>query len=571
MTQHQNNQAITGTPVDTVLQPFIPMFRTVGWEGIALMLLMGLFILGENQKKGKLASGRLVGRKEIAKAVKVAKQQMRERERNKVTLYVGSPHSRGRTIWVPNAQEGIGICGAPGKGKTFSVIDPLIRSALDQGLPTIIYDFKGEQLRRHAAYAASLGYEVYVFAPGFAYSGTINILDFLKDPGDALMAKQLAVVINRNSKSGAESKQNEYFSQAADLLVQTLFMLAKGSIYPDLLQAWAILQLPDIAKRMLQARKEGWIDLWAEVSATSLTSVANATVTSDAIISTAVNTFAPMISREFIASVCGETTIPWEMTGKRLLFFQVDKATRDVVAPLLASVLHLVVVKNLAQRRTEPLILAMDEFPTLYLPDITKWMSEERENGLVPILGYQFAPQMENKYGKDLTRIVLGDCATKFVFNPQEQGTAEDYSKYFGEEEIIINTRSRTSGKSSSTSRSEQYHKRSLFSARDILTMPKGKCIFTNPTYEGRDEAALPWCLKVKVPNIDKQAEKRSEQLWDKKVKERLIQRAKHLQLSLDDTALRQESNDRSDFADSMFPPLSDAEPSNNLAVAQAS
>ncbi len=97
-------------------------------------------------------------------------------------------------------------------------------------------------------------------------------------------------------------------------------------------------------------------------------------------------------------------------------------------------------MKNLAQRRSEPLVLAMDEFPTLYLPDITKWISEERENGLVPIVGYQFSPQMENKYGKDLTRIILGDCASKFVFNPQEGTTAEEYSKYFDEEEIVILT-----------------------------------------------------------------------------------------------------------------------------------
>lgn len=563
----QSNQPAAGNIIDGLLQPLMPLVRIGGWEGIGLLLLLCFFILSSREKKGKLTAGRRVGGKEKAKATSVAKQQLRERQRNKVTLQVGSNSWGFRPLYVPNAQEGIGICGAPGKGKTFSVIDPLIRSSLEQGFPTIIYDFKGEQLRRHAAYAASLGYEVFVFAPGKPYSGTINLLDFLKDAGDAVMAKQVAIVINRNSSTN-DNKKNDYFSQAADLTLQMLLMLAKGSIHPDLLQAWAILRLPDLAKRLLLAQKEGWLDIWAEVGATSITSVASADQTSGGIISTVVNTLAPLISRDFIPNICGKTTIPLEMTGKRLLFFQVDKETRDVVAPLLASVLHLVVVKNLAYRRKEPLILAMDEFPTLYLPDITKWMSEERENGLVPILGYQFAPQMENKYGKDLTRTILGDCATKFVFNPQEQGTAEDYSKYFGEEEIVINTRSRTYGKNSSTSRSEQHHKKPLFSARDILTMPKGKCIFTNPAYEGGDEAALPWCLKVKVPKADREVEKRSEELWDKKVRERLIERANRSQLPLDEAALRQESSERSDYADSMFPPLSDADEAKTLAYA---
>lgn len=557
MAQHQNtHQTITGTPADALFQPFVPMFQLVGWQGAALLLLMVFFILGERHKKGQLASGRQVGSAEIAKATKVAKQQMRARKRDQVTLYLGTPDFVRRTVWVPNAQEGIGVCGAPGKGKTASVIDPLIRSGLDQGFPTIIYDFKGEQLRRHAAYAASLGYEVYVFAPGKDYSGTINLLDFLKDSGDAVMAKQLAIVINRNSKSGSNSKQNDYFASASDLLVQTLLMLAKGSPYPDLLTTYAILKLPDLAQRMLQAQREGWLDIWTEVSAASLTSVAHAEQTSGGIVSTAINTFAPLIARDFISSLCGQTTIPWEMKGKRLLFFQMDKSTRDVVSPLLASVLHLVVMKNLAVRRTEPLILAMDEFPTLYLPDITKWMSEERENGLVPIIGYQFSPQMENRYGKDLTRIILGDCGSKFIFNPQEQGTAEEYSRYFDEEEIVIHTRSRTVGKQSSTSRAEQHHKRRLFSAGDILKLPRGKCIFVNPTYEGRDEAALPWCFRVRISRRDKQAQKRSEKLWEQKVERRLLKRALRLQLSLDDDSLRREFYDRLDVAESLFPPL---------------
>lgn len=567
MTQQANQQVITTAPDNAILQPFLPLIRLMGWEGIALVLIVGFFILGSGNKKAQLTSGRRVGQKEKYSAATVAQQQIRLRHRNKVTLYIGTPRNDflahflsvlgvSRSIYIPNAQEGIAICGAPGKGKTFSTIDPLIRSSLDQGFPTIIYDFKGEQLRRHAAYAASLGYEVYVFAPGFPYSGTINPLDFLSDSGDSEMAKQLAVVINRNSQSGSHSKQNEYFSKAGDLLIQTLLMMAKGSIYPDLLMAWAILSLPDLAKRMLLAQKEGWLDVWAEVGATSLTSVASAAPTSGGIISTATNTFAPLISREFISCLCGKTTIPLELTGKRLLIFQLEQVSRDVVAPLLASILHLVVIKNLAQRRKEPLVLAMDEFPTLYLPDVVKWINEYRENGLVTILGFQFYPQLENRYGKELTRAILGACATKFVFNPQEQGTAEEYSKYFGEEEVVINTRSRTYGKNSSTSRSEQYHKRPLFSGRDILTMPKGKCIFVNPAYEGRDEAALPWCLKVRVPKLDIQAEKRSEALWDKKVRARLTARDNKLQLPKQQEELRQELRNRVDFADSMFPPL---------------
>lgn len=532
---------------------------------------MGFFILSEQQKKGQLASGRRVGHTEKANAALTAQQQMRDRQRDKITLYIGTPRTDPfatllrwvgipNTLYVPYAPEGIGVCGAPGKGKSGSVIDPLIRSSLDQGFPTIIYDFSGEQLRRHAAYAAALGYEVYVYAPGQPWSGTINILDFLNGPNDAEMAKQLAVVLNRNSSSGTENKGNKYFTDSADLLMQSLFMQAKRSSYPDLLMAWSILKLPDLAKRLELAEKEGWLDVWDEIGASALTSVAHAPPTSGGIVSTAKNTLAPLISPKFVPCLCGQTTIPLELTGKKLLVLQMEQETRDVVAPLLATILNLVVVKNIALRaqhsQSEPLVLAMDEFPTVYIPDINKWMSEYRKYGFIPILGYQFSPQMDNKYGKDLTRIVLGDCATNFGFNPQDYGTAEEYSKYFGEEEIIIKTRSQTYGKQSSSSRSEQYHKRPIYSPRDILTMRRWTCIFRNPAYEGTDEAALPWRIRIKIPQADKQAEKRSEALWDKKVRDRLIQRAKRFQLPLDDKKLRQELYNRTDLADSLFPPL---------------
>jgi hypothetical protein len=45
------------------------------------------------------------------------------------------PKTPGSTLYVPDAQRGIAVLGAAGSGKTFSVIDPLIRSSLDQGFP----------------------------------------------------------------------------------------------------------------------------------------------------------------------------------------------------------------------------------------------------------------------------------------------------------------------------------------------------------------------------------------------------------------------------------------------------
>ena len=142
-------------------------------------------------------------------------------------------------INLPYANEGGSVAGAPGSGKTFSVIDPAIRSALRNGYPIIVYDSKGIQTETHAAYAASLGYHVSVFAPGKPYTGTCNLLDFVKSSTDSLMAYQLSYILEKNSAGqvpGQASSGKDFFERTGVNLVEAAILLAKLTEYPDLLR-----------------------------------------------------------------------------------------------------------------------------------------------------------------------------------------------------------------------------------------------------------------------------------------------------------------------------------------------
>lgn len=129
---------------------------------------------------------------------------------------VWSIFSSSPTLWVPDAQRGIAAIGAAGSGKTFSVIAPLIRSALDQGFPMCLYDFKyPAQTKRSVAYAIKRGYTVRVFAPGFPESEVCNPLDLLKDEEDAIAAGQLAQVISKNfDRSGGNASSDKFFGRS---------------------------------------------------------------------------------------------------------------------------------------------------------------------------------------------------------------------------------------------------------------------------------------------------------------------------------------------------------------------
>ena len=386
--------------------------------GCALFLVAANF-LGRGNKKGKVATGYWGGSKEKGKAHQKAKKQMSKVTRNNVSLYVGMPAlvraylektwiSQGlvkkkpdwqklvfgfinpsHTLYVPDAQRGISVCGGAGSGKTFSVIDPLIRSALDQGFPTIIYDFKyAAQTKRAVAYAMKRGYTVRVFAPGFPESEICNPLDLLRDEEDAVAAGQLAQVINKNFDRGGGDSGDRFFQEAGDNLVEGILLVTKAVArltgdpsYCDLMMAQAILSLDKLPQR-LEAASKGVLKVWTTRPLSQLISVKDSEKTVAGILGTAQRVFQRFLKKDFVGAFCGQTTLPLDLDGKQLVVFGLDRNNRDIIGPLLAAILHMIIVRNVSRTipRKDPLVVALDELPTLYLPQLVNWLNENRED-----------------------------------------------------------------------------------------------------------------------------------------------------------------------------------------------
>jgi type IV secretion system protein VirD4 len=428
----------------------------------------------------------------------------------------------------------------------------VIRDAIGQGFPIAVYDFKGAQLEAHAVYAAAQGYEVHVFAPGFPYTGVCNPLDFVRDASDALMAGQLAEVIYKNTRRGNNASENDFFSNAGQKLVEAVILLSKLTEFPDLLMAKKLLNLPGLPQRVRLAAQAGRIPVWTIESFSQLISSEDAEKQVAGIVATAQRTFDKFISKELIPSFVGKTTIPLDLKGKQILFLQVDTQKRDVVAPLLAALLHLIVARNFAKPRDEPLVVSLDELPTLHLDDLPKWINEFRSYGFCPILGYQNFAQLQHTYGKELSRAIFAACGTKVFFNPRDDETAGLVSRYLGEKEVRMFTKSTSSGMQHSTSRNEQIQKMPLMTIDEVLKLDQGECVFINPAYKGGREASVPLRLKLTVPKSDVKIQEQSERLWRSTVRDRLIQTMQQLQIPASQidavTALRQK------VAEELFP-----------------
>jgi len=78
-----------------------------------------------------------------------------------------------------------------------------------------------------------------------------------------------------------------------------------------------------------------------------------------------------------------------------------------------------------------------DELPSLNrLRDLEVCLTESRKFGGCSILAIQSLSQLEMIYGKDLTRIIIGNCATRVAFSEQDPEIATRISRIFGEKEV---------------------------------------------------------------------------------------------------------------------------------------
>lgn len=488
-------------------------------NGLTVLSLLGAYILmgvffGDSNKK-KIATSYWGGAKETATAQKKAILQIANPQCDSAALYIGKHQEKGggATFYIPDVQRGTAVIGAPGSGKTFSAINPMIYSAIDQEFPCIVYDFKYPSQAKVAAYAKYKGYDVHIFAPGFPESEVCNPLDFLRDSSDAESSRQISTVINKNFRLLGNSTEDGFFGPSGDQLTQAILMLAKEfGQFADVMTCAAILSSEQMVKRLMAAS----LNPWVKIAFGQLFSSAASEKTVAGIVATASIMFTRFMAKNTLGCFIGKTTLPLEIKGKQMIIFGLDRERRDAVGPLMTSILHMTIARNIAKKRKDPLIVALDELPSIYLPDLYRWLNESRSEGFCGIIGFQNMGQLEKNYGKDIAKAILGACSTKFIFNPGENESAQLFSNFLGDEEIKYKQKSRSTGggKNNSTSISDQEKTIKLFESAQFLKLIAGKCVFINPTYANKKEGSVPLLKTIKISQTLKNIEKYNQLKW---------------------------------------------------------
>lgn len=544
-------QVKTSTPTSPNLSNSI-LHSLSGGTGLTLMACLAIFavlaILGNSpNRKNKIASGYWGGRRELNSAKRRALKQIKDRKRNAVAAYIGTKNSRANVsdnqrIYLPDIQRGLAVIGAPGSGKTFSVIDPALRSLIELGYPIILYDFKyPTQSSRIAAYAADLGYEINIFAPGFKESRICNPLDFLRDESDAETARQIAAVLNKNFKLAQSAPEDPFFSAAGDQLTEGVLMLGKASKFPDLMTCQTILGLDKLPQRIENAD----LNPWVKASFGQIISVKDSEKTVASIQGTANNNFNRFTKPGIVGAFTGNTNLPLDLSGRQMLIIGLDRERRDVVGPLAATILHMIVNRNVTQKRLDPLIVCLDELPTLYLPSLVNWLNENREDGFCGILGFQNMTQLEKAYGREIARAILTGCSSKAIFNPGEPDSAKIFSEILGEEELRIPQISRSRSQSGgSTTISNHEKTRKLFEPAQFLKLRQGRAILISPGFANATESNIPINQDIRISKNEIKLVQQIEEKWQA-VRDQAIQDSGQKVPDEADLRLRREALER--------------------------
>jgi type IV secretion system protein VirD4 len=528
--------------------------------GMALLLQLFAVTQSKKSKSGRSVSS-FAGNWTKYQLVRQAKEQLKKSNLEEVCLYCGSFHDwqlnplviwfyliflgRPPSLFVPNANPGIQVIGAPGMGKTFNIIDRLLFSAIDQGFPILLYDYKygavGDKKDKSerkkgqtpliASYAARHGYNLRIFAPGNPDTCIINPLDFLRDKYDFTMARTLIQTYQSNIKEG-NSSSNEYFKNNSLALLEVAMLMAKGTKYPDFAMVKSILNLPDLAKRIKHAYQRGVLDIWHWDAFKAYIAVEESDNDGAAtgILSGALAIIAPFVKPDLVSCFVGKTNVALDLLGKDILIFKSDMERRASLCPLIASNIELIVNRNFRGNRKIPLILCMDEYPTFKSIQSIEWPSTHRSNGLVMIVGYQAQPQLLDTYDKNKAEKLNSTISNRFWFNPQNEETAKEMSNKLGKKEIKITNRSKTTnrGNGGSTTVSIQYEQEPLLKSEQIQRMKKRCCIYTNQNSEDKKEAFLPeYIPKIKVSKEDLNMNTECVSMWHSTIENKVHENEK--------------------------------------------
>lgn len=336
--------------------------------------------------------------------------------------------------WINmNPFRGILVIGTPGSGKSFSVINPVIRQMVDKGFSMCIYDFKYPDLAKIAYYKYLQNHSRYNFK-------VINLSDIEKsvrvNPIDAKYIETLAdaqetasCLFEAMQKVSSESGSAAFFSQSAkNLIACGIYFLSQfeNGRFSDLPHLVSLVtseyetlfdilytneELHELLSPFYSAyKKKAWDQLEGQVGTARVFLSTNAT-------------------RESYY-VFGKSEIDLELSKPEspTILILASNPNNQAVNSLFYSVVINRISKLVNRRGNVPFGYIIDELPTIYMHKIEELLATARSNKVAVVMGLQEIPQFKVLYGKDKSEnitSIIGNILSGSVRNTETLGWLE--------------------------------------------------------------------------------------------------------------------------------------------------
>ena len=401
------------------------------------------------------------------------------------------------SVDIENPYAGVFISGGAGAGKSKSIIEPIIYDAGRKGFTGVVYDFKFPELAQYV----NTAYKNSNVKPYFINFSDLNRSNRINPIAPELMindsfAREFAYSILANLNPSMISKPDFWSDNATALLASTFWYLRKRQPqYCTLPHAMSMILQPNLEALLRTLSDE---PKCADMIAPILTAFANGADNQLAGVISSLQVSLSKINTEevyYITSASDFSLSLNDISSKGILVIGNNPILASTYSPVIGLILTSI-SKMLNQQGKEKSLFMLDEFPTVFVPNVEQLPATARSNKVATVLACQDIAQMIDKYGKDKTDTILSNLGNQFYGRTTNPTTAQRVSQMFGKSDKLMETQSdnydRTlvmGDRRKGSGKSYAYQERDLVKIQDVATLPTGS--FYTILSEGKNRQGL--------------------------------------------------------------------------------
>lgn len=368
-----------------------------------------------------------------------------------------------RKSWINiiNPFRGLLVCGSPGAGKSYFVIQHVIRQHIQKGFTMLVYDFKYDDLTKIAYNSLLKNNASYKLPPQFY---TINFDDLSKshrcNPLDASTMFDItdATEASRSIMMGLNrdwiTKQGDFFVESPiNFLTAIIWFLKKY-------KAGKFLTLPHVIELMQVDYEKLFSVLRTEPEIEVLINPFISAYQNDAMEQLEGQVASAKIGMARLSSPqlywvlsANDFTLDINNPGSPKIVCLANNPQKQQIYGAVLSLYITRIIKLVNQKNKLKSSLIFDEFPTIFFNDIDSLIATARSNKVATCLGIQDFSQLKKDYGADQSSVIMN--ITGNIISGQVTGeTSKFLSERFGKinqvkESISINRTDTSVSKSS--------------------------------------------------------------------------------------------------------------------------